>query len=297
MNSQLARIYVRQFKNADDAAKAAVKNIDNVADAAEAAAVAAAKNFTDSFRPLAGLTEKASEGLKTSVETFIKNNPTKSIGDMPLDDIVVFAGRNGMDDLIKANVIGTGLAAGAFKAAKKAPWKSMMLVGAGFGGVLWTIDHLEDVEEDERECIRTCLPRNWDNYYAASTVDGAELPDLDYKTRSDYAAEYKEKTGDELPDDIIFCTDPMVECGAYCQKECEGKYSTIFEKVAENAGRAAGKGAKGLKDASGLGDLFSKAFDGLTNTLITIGIILAIIIGIGAVIYLTKKAKSNGGAQ
>lgn len=283
------------IKNSDDAAKAAVDvakkdGLDLAAQAAKAAE-AAADNFTRFLKPLAKLSDESADGFRSGIKKFLEANPGKTIGDMPLDDMSALVGPKGINSLVDAGVAGSGLAAGALKAAKKAPWKSMMLIGAGYGGFLWTIDHLEDVEEDERECVRTCLPRNWDNYYAASTVDGAELPDLDYKTKSDYADEYKKQTDKDLPDDVIFCADPMVECGTYCESECGDRYSTVFEKAAENVGRSAGKGAKGLKDASGIGDLFENAFDGFGNTIMTIGIGLAIIFLIAVAIYATRSAK------
>lgn len=100
-------------------------------------------------------------------------------------------------------------------------------------GVIGTGIYLEDkynkADEDTQDCVKTCLPANWDGY---------EYGDL----------KKKELQFSTLPNtsDQPVCKEKMEDCGEYCDKKCSDIHgyeipgSKALEGVAGGLGGAAG---------------------------------------------------------
>jgi len=143
-----------------------------------------------------------------------------------------------------------GDAADASKAARrgaKAKKSSFLKRNAGTlltgglvaGGVLYLDDKYKQEKEDVKDCMKVCLPDNWDDY-AYGDLKKSEL-------------KYKEiPNAGEQP----LCTAQIEDCGKYCGDKCK----EIHDFDAPGTGLA-GNLAGDLGE--GLGGIFKSVFGGL----------------------------------
>ena len=156
---------------------------------------------------------------------------------------------------------------GAKKAAKAASRNAGKLITAGLvvGGGLYLEDKFEDAEEDIKNCMKVCLPENWDDY---------EYGDLDKSE-----LKYRVLEGEDANPDQPLCTEAKDDCGEYCGNKCEDlhEYELPGSNAAAGVGKGVGKGLGGLFGglAKGLGKLFDPS--GMASKFSLIMIILIII--------------------
>ena len=197
-------------------------------------AVADASKLTEAAR--------ASENLK-NINELIKKNPAFAKQFEGLDDA---AKLRKMDELSEATK-GAGAAGDAATGASKAQKSSFLARNAGTllagglvaGGVLYLDDKYKQEEKEVKDCMKVCLPDNWDDY-AYGDLKKSEL-------------KYKEiPNAGEQP----LCTAQIEDCGAYCGDKCKEIHdydapgSGLFGGLAGDAGEAAG-------------NVFSSLFGGL----------------------------------
>lgn len=156
---------------------------------------------------------------------------------------------------------------GAKKAAKAASRNAGKLITAGLvvGGGLYLEDKFEDAEEDIKNCMKVCLPENWDDY---------EYGDLDKSE-----LKYRVLEGEDANPDQPLCTEAKDDCGAFCSDKCEDlhEYNIPGSNTAAGLGKGLGKGLGGLFGGltKGLGKLFDPS--GMASKFSLIMIILIII--------------------
>ena len=145
-----------------------------------------------------------------------------------------------------------GDAADAAKAAKKSSFLArnagtLLTGGLVAGVVLYLDDKYKQEEKDVKDCMKVCLPDNWDDY-AYGDLENSEL-------------KYKEiPNAGEQP----ICTPQIENCGAYCGEKCK----EIHDYDAPGSGLVGGL-AGDAGDATGgvLGSLFGGLFGGLSKGL------------------------------
>lgn len=156
---------------------------------------------------------------------------------------------------------------GAKKAAKAASRNAGKLITAGLvvGGGLYLEDKFEDAEEDIKNCMKVCLPENWDDY---------EYGDLDKSE-----LKYRVLEGEDANPDQPLCTEAKDDCGEYCSDKCEDlhEYELPGSKTAAGAAKGLGKGLGGLFGglAKGLGKIFDPS--GMASKFSLIMIVLIIV--------------------
>jgi type II secretory pathway pseudopilin PulG len=148
---------------------------------------------------------------------------------------------------------GAGAAGDATKARKSSFLSknagTLLTGGLVAGGVLYLDDKYKQEEKDVKDCMKVCLPDNWDDY-AYGDLDKS---DLKYKELSDVGSA-------EQP----ICTPQIENCGAYCGDKCK----EIHDYDAPGSGLVGGL-AGDAGDATGgvLGSLFGGLFGGLSKGL------------------------------
>lgn len=141
-------------------------------------------------------------------------------------------------------------------AAKRAQELRKLAVQAAIGaGVVGAGIYLEDkynkADEDTKDCVKTCLPTNWDGY-EYGTLKKKELQFSTLPNTSDQPV----------------CKESMDDCGEYCDKKCTDIHeyeipgSKALEGVAGGLGGAAGGVAgsffEGLNPFSGMTGIFGE---------------------------------------
>jgi len=155
----------------------------------------------------------------------------------------------------------------ANKAAKAASKNAGKLIAAGLvvGGGLYLENKFKEADEDIKNCMKVCLPENWDDY---------EYGDLDKSE-----LKYRVLEGEDANPDQPLCTAAKDDCGAYCSDKCEDlhEYNIPGSNTAAGLGAGLGKGLEGL--FGGLGSLFGKLFDpsGMVSKFSLIMIVLIIV--------------------
>ena len=200
------------LRSAEDAAAAAAKSADEAAAATAKSAAASAAKSAD---------EAAAAAAK--------------------------AARSGGDTAAKE---------AAEAAAKRAQELRKLAVQAAIGaGVVGTGLYLEDkynkADEDTKDCVKTCLPSNWDGYEYGTL----KKKELQFSTLSNTS-------------DQPVCKESMDDCGEYCDKKCTDIHeyeipgSKALEGVAGGLGGAAGGVAgsffEGLNPFSGMSGIFGE---------------------------------------
>lgn len=156
---------------------------------------------------------------------------------------------------------------GAKKAAKAASRNAGKLITAGLvvGGGLYLENKFNEADEDIKNCMKVCLPENWDDY---------EYGDLDKSE-----LKYRVLEGEDANSDQPLCTEAKDDCGAFCSDKCEDlhEYDIPGSKTAAGAAKGFGKGLGGL--FGGLGKGLGKLFDpsGMASKFSLIMIILIIV--------------------
>ena len=139
----------------------------------------------------------------------------------------------------------------AKKAAKAASDNAGKLIAGGLaiGGALYLEDQFKDAEEDIKNCMKVCLPENWD--------------DFNYGDLKKSELKYRVLEGEDADPNQPLCTETIEDCGKYCGDKCEDlhEYEIPGSNLVGGAAGAAGKAAKGtfdiFKDILGLdGDGF-----------------------------------------
>ena len=114
--------------------------------------------------------------------------------------------------------------------------KKALAGGAAAGGLLYLDKKYKDADEDIKDCMKLCLPTNWDEY-DSGTLDPSKL---------------QYKVLEEEDEDQPMCTAEIPECGEYCGEKCEEIHNydlpgqNLVKNAAEDAGDAAGGIFKGL---------------------------------------------------
>ena len=143
-------------------------------------------------------------------------------------------------------------AAGAGSKAQKSTFlaknaNTLLAGGVAAGGLLYLDRQYASAEEDVKDCMKVCLPGNWDDY-AYGDLDQNEL-------------QYKEL--DDASDQPV-CTAQMPDCGKYCGDKCEEihDYDAPGSDLLTGLGGDTGELAGGL-----LGGLFGGLGGGLADGL------------------------------
>ena len=139
----------------------------------------------------------------------------------------------------------------AKKAAKAASDNAGKLIAGGLaiGGALYLEDKFKDAEEDIKNCMKVCLPENWD--------------DFNYGDLKKSELKYRVLEGEDADPNQPLCTETIEDCGKYCGDKCEDlhEYEIPGSNLVGGAAAGAGKAVKGtfdvFKDILGLdGDGF-----------------------------------------
>ena len=156
---------------------------------------------------------------------------------------------------------------GAKKAAKAAGRNAGKLITAGLvvGGGLYLENKFNEADEDIKNCMKVCLPENWDDY---------EYGDLDKSE-----LKYRVLEGEDANPDQPLCAAAQDDCGAFCSDKCEDlhEYNLPGSKTAAGVGKGLGKGLGGLFGGlfKGLGKLFDPS--GMASKFSLIMIVLIIV--------------------
>jgi len=114
--------------------------------------------------------------------------------------------------------------------------KKALAGGAAAGGLLYLDKKYKDAGEDIKDCMKLCLPTNWDEH-DSGTLDASKL---------------QYKVLEEEDEDQPMCTAEIPECGEYCGEKCEEIHDydlpgqNLAEDAANDLGDAAGGVTKGL---------------------------------------------------
>lgn len=122
--------------------------------------------------------------------------------------------------------------------------KKALAGGAAAGGLLYLDKKYRDADEDIKDCMKLCLPTNWDEY-DSGTLDASKL---------------QYKVLEEEDEDQPMCTAEIPECGEYCGEKCEEihDYDLPGQNLAKNAANDVGDAAGGIFKG-----LFGGLFKGL----------------------------------
>ena len=152
-------------------------------------------------------------------------------------DIATSAAKKGAD----------AAASAAKKAAKAASDNASTLIKGGLavGGALYLEDKFKDSKEDIKNCMKVCLPENWDDYMYG------DLQKTDLK--------YRVLEGENADPNQPLCTKSIEDCANYCDDKCvelheyEIPGSNLVDGAADAATDTAGGVFKSLLDIIGLG--------------------------------------------
>tara|TARA_B100000427_G_C15490522_1_gene587338 strand:+ start:707 stop:1378 length:672 start_codon:yes stop_codon:yes gene_type:complete len=126
----------------------------------------------------------------------------------------------------------------AKKAAKAASDNAGKLIAGGLaiGGALYLEDQFKDAEEDIKDCMKVCLPENWD--------------DFNYGDLKKSELNYRVLEGEDADPNQPLCTETIEDCGEYCGDKCEDlhEYEIPGSKTLKGAGKGAKEAAKGVFD-------------------------------------------------
>ena len=225
---------------ADDVLKATARTADVTTGAVNPGALRQLSNLGESATDAAELSRQAARNA-ADIDALRGLNKIDNVGDAARG-----AGR--ADDAADATR-GARRADDAGDAGGKAQKSSFLKENAGTllagglvaGGVLYLDDKYKQEKEDVKDCMKVCLPDNWDSY-AYGELDKSELK---YKEIADVGT-------DEQP----LCTAEIEDCGEYCGDKCK----EIHDFDAPGSGLAEGL-AGDLGE--GLGGVFKSIFGGL----------------------------------
>lgn len=257
---------------AEAAAKAAASASQSAVKAAADAAVAAAKAAKEAAAKAADeAAALAKEAAKTGATP-----ATKKAAEEAADKAAKLSKlANEASDAAKSakkTAKGSKAAAKGSKATAKNAAAVLAAGGALAGGILWIDNELKKADEKIKDCMKVCLPDNWDDYIYGENVKKSELK---YK-------DIEEDLGDQP-----LCTKTIQDCGEFCEKKCteiHGKDlpgSNVIERVRQNTTDF----FDNLNPFKGMGDVIGKVMFGFG---IFIAIVIFIMIG-----YFVFKAVVN----
>lgn len=216
--------------DAAEAARAVAKNADDAAEAAEAAA----KNADDAAKAAAKNADDATKAAKSTAKN--------------ADDLAAVTGKSGKG--VSKTTAAAVLASGAVLA----------------GGILYVDKKLRDADENIKDCMKVCLPDNWDDYVYGENIGESEL-------------KYKEI--DEDMGEQPLCNEKIKDCADFCEDKCTelhdadlpgGGIASRFKQAVEDIINPFKNIFKNMK---GIGDIAS---------IMGVGVLLLLIIGGGGFI-------------
>ena len=125
--------------------------------------------------------------------------------------------------------------------------KKALAGGAAAGGLLYLDKKYKDADENIKDCMKLCLPTNWDEY-DSGTLDQSKL---------------QYKVLEEEIEDQPMCTANISNCGEYCGEKCEEihDYDLPGQNLTKNLANDIGEGVSGVFK----GLLKSVGLDGTTG--------------------------------
>ena len=156
------------------------------------------------------------------------------------------------------------LAAGAGKSGKgtSEAMKAAAMLGAGAlvaGGVLYIDKELRDADEKIKDCMKVCLPENWDDYVYGENIEESEL-------------KYKEI--DEDMGEQPLCNERIKDCADFCEDKCTELHEADLPGggIADQFVKSAEKFFKYMNPFKGIGDIASMVVGGFLLFLIIGGV-------------------------
>lgn len=241
-------------KAAASASKTAAKTAADAAEKAAKAAKKAAKEAADEAAALAK--EAAKPGATPATKKAAKEAAERATKLSKLADEA--------SDTAKS-------AKKAVKGSKATAKKAAAVLAAGgavAGGVLWIDNELKKADKKIKDCMKVCLPDNWDDYIYGESVKKSELT---YK-------EIEEDLGDQP-----LCTKKIKDCGEYCEKKCTELHDKDLPggKLLDRVKRNTTDFFDDLNPFKGMGDVVGKVLFGFT-------IFIAVLI-VGTIFYFLYK--------
>lgn len=166
------------------------------------------------------------------------------------------------------------LAVGAGKSGKgtSEAMKAAAMLGAGAlvaGGVLYIDKELRDADEKIKDCMKVCLPENWDDYVYGENIEESEL-------------KYKEI--DEDMGEQPLCNERIKDCADFCEDKCTELHDADLP--------GGGIGSRFKQTAEDLIDPFMNIFKNMNlkgmgdiASMMGVGVLLLLIIGGAFILY------------
>jgi hypothetical protein len=158
-----------------------------------------------------------------------------------------------------------GAAGKSGKGMSKTTAAAALASGAALaGGILYIDKELRDANEKIKDCMKVCLPENWDDYVYGENIEESEL-------------KYKEI--DEDMGEQPLCNEKIKDCADFCENKC-----TELHEADLPGGGIADQFVKGAEDIFKL----MNPFKGIGNiaSMAVGGVLLFLIIGGGAFILI-----------
>lgn len=246
---------------AQSATKAASKAAADAAQSAAEAAAKAAKAASDEAASLAAKAAKSGDSASQSAATAAAKRA---------DDLAKKAAdaRTVADDAAAAadDVAGAG-AKGSKGVSKTTVAAGLLTAGAVAGGLYYIDKELKDASEDIKDCMKICLPENWDEYIYGENVKKSALVYRDI-----------EDPGEDQP----LCTKKIKDCGDFCKKKCTEIHKADLPGagIIRGAGDAAGDLFDRLNPFKGFGEILGNIAYGFL-----IFIIILVVLGAAYMAY------------
>lgn len=232
---------------AESAARSAKAAAKSAADAAADAAAKSAKAAADAAKPGASAAVKAAAAAAA-----------KSADELAA---AAAAAAKNSDEL-------TAVAGAAAKGSRGTALRATALLAGGgaiAGGVLYVDQKLKEADENIQDCMKVCLPDNWDEYYYDKAFDRSKLA---YKALDD-------------PGDQPVCKENMDDCGEYCEDKCTElhEYKAPGTTLLDRGADAASNAFKAINPFQGLfGDMGGLAWIPCAVLIVVILIVLAMVV-------------------
>jgi len=245
---------------AQSATKAASKAAADAAQSAAEAAAKAAKSASDEAASLAAKAAKSGDSASQSAATAAAKRA---------DDLAKKAAdaRTVADDAAGAADDVAGAGAKGSKGVSKTTVAAGLIAGGAVTAGFYIDKELKDASEDIKDCVKICLPENWDEYIYGENV---KKPVLVYRDIED--------PGEDQP----LCTKKIKDCGDFCKKKCTEIHKADFPGagIIRGAGDAAGDLFDRLNPFKGFGEILGNVAYGFL-----IFIIILVVLGAAYMAY------------